>query len=60
MPCLAFPFEELHRALVLLRGRARFESAQIPTPAGPAIDLSGVEAVTAGSELPDHPDSTPE
>jgi hypothetical protein len=44
------PLEILHRALVLLRRRARTERAEIPPPAGLRILLAGIEPVFAGSK----------
>jgi hypothetical protein len=48
------PLEILHRALVLLRRRARCKSAEIAPPAGLRILLARVEPVFAGSKLADH------
>src|ERR1700683_4145199 len=50
----SMPLEVLHRPLVLLRRRARGESAEIAPPAGLRILLARVEPVFAGRELADH------
>jgi hypothetical protein len=44
------PLEILHRALVLLRRRARAESAEIAPPAGLRVLLARIEPVSAGSK----------
>src|SRR5687768_17164382 len=46
--------EELHRSLVLLRGRARLERAEIPALSRFRIDLARIQAVFAGAEFTDH------
>src|SRR5438132_9271900 len=46
--------EILHVALMLLGGGARFERSEIAALAGARIDLAGVEAEPAGTELADH------
>src|SRR5438309_11849119 len=48
------PLEELHGALVALRGRERLEGAEIPPLARARILLARVEAELARLELPDH------
>jgi len=47
-------FEELDRALVLLRSGARRERAQIATSSRPRIDFPRVEAVFARFQPPNH------
>src|ERR1041385_8465895 len=48
------PFEKLHRALVLLRGGAASERAEVAAPAGARISFAGVEPVAARLELSNH------
>src|SRR5690349_13409502 len=50
----SMPFEVLHRALVLLRRGARFESSKIPALARFRIDFAGIEPVFAGLQFSDH------
>src|ERR1019366_10202871 len=53
-PYELMPLEILHGALVLLRGRARFEGAEIAALAGFRIDLAGIEPVLARWQFADH------
>src|SRR5882757_64229 len=48
--------EVLHRALVLLRGGARLEGAEVAALAGLGIGLARIEAVFARRKLADHGD----
>src|SRR5450432_1696553 len=48
------PLEILHGALVLFRGRARFEGAEIAALAGFRIHLSGIEPIFARLQFSDH------
>lgn len=48
------PLEELDFPLVLFRCLACPERTQVASPAGFRVYLSGVEAVFAGFEFPDH------
>src|SRR5258708_27535933 len=51
---LTAPLEELHRALMLLRGRARLEGAEVAAPAGLGILLSRIQPVLACLQLSNH------
>ena len=48
------PLEELDRALVLFRGRARRERAKVLALPRFRICFPRIETVLAGAELPDH------
>jgi len=48
------PFEELHRALVLLGGRKSGKGSQISTLAGLRVDFSGVKPVFARGQFANH------
>src|SRR5690242_11373591 len=50
----AMPLEVLHFALVLLRGGARREGAEIPAPPGLGVHLAGIETILARFKLADH------
>src|ERR1700722_3706727 len=50
----SMPFEILHGALMLLRGRARREGAEIAPLACLRIFLARIEPVLAGGEFADH------
>src|SRR5262249_50869603 len=51
---LPLTLEELHRPLVLLRGFARAERAQVPALAGLRVYLPRVQAILARFQLADH------
>ena len=46
--------EVLHRALVLFRGCPCAEGPQVAALAGLGIDLTRIQSITTGLELPDH------
>jgi len=48
-------FEEMHRLLVLERGSARSKRSEIPSAAGRRISFSGIQPVSTGTELANHP-----
>jgi hypothetical protein len=54
MSHLLVPFEELHGSLVFLRGRARFERAEIAPLPGLRVLLPGIQAILAGLQLTNH------
>jgi hypothetical protein len=53
-------FEILHRTLVLFSRGARFEGAEITTLASFRINLAGIQAIFARSQLADHLDFPPQ